>query len=76
MVAKLGFAVTTFFELLSPLCLLSRHFRYVWVAVIVSFHVGTRLLMNIFFWHNLLLMAVLLIDLDYWVARVWVVLSW
>jgi hypothetical protein len=75
MAAKLGFAVTTFFELLSPLCLLSRHFRYVWLAVIVSFHVGARLLLNIFFWHNLLLMAVLLIDLDYWGARVFALSS-
>lgn len=56
---KVGFAVTTLFEILSPLILLSRRFRLAWLAVIVPFHFLSLLTMNIFFWENLVLMAVL-----------------
>ncbi len=57
---KVGFAVTTLFEVLSPLCLLSSRFRWAWLAVIIPFHVTTLLTMNIFFWENLLLILVFL----------------
>lgn len=60
-----GFVIVTIFELLSPLVLFSRRFRYVWLAVIVGFHFGTLLLMNIFFVPNLILMVVM-IDFDRW----------
>lgn len=63
-ILNVGFAVTTLFELLSPLCLVARGFRLVWLAVMVVFHFSTLLLMNIFFWHNLLLFAVLLVDIS------------
>lgn len=60
-----GFIVVTIFEILSPLVLFSRRFRYAWLAVIIGFHVGTLLLMNIFFVHNLALLVVM-IDFDRW----------
>jgi hypothetical protein len=66
---KIGFVGITFFEMFSPLCLLFRRFRYAWLAVIVPFHFLSLWLMNIFFWHNLLLIAVLLVDIDYWLAK-------
>lgn len=58
-ILKAGFAVTTVFEILSPLALLYRRFRWVWLAVIVPFHFGTIVTMNIAFWENLVLIAVL-----------------
>ena len=54
-----GFAITTLFELLSPLALHHRRFRVAWLAVVIPFHFGTLILMNIFFWENLLILAVL-----------------
>jgi predicted DCC family thiol-disulfide oxidoreductase YuxK len=52
---KLGFAVVTIFEALSPLAVISQTFRRVWVCVILAFHVTTLLTMNIWFWENALL---------------------
>lgn len=63
-ILNVGFAVTTLFELLSPLCMVAREFRLVWLAVMVAFHFATLVLMNIFFWQNLLLFAVLLVDIS------------
>jgi hypothetical protein len=60
---KAGFLVTTVFEVLSPVALLRRGFRWAWIAVIVPFHVMTLFTMNIFFWENLVLIAVLFTDL-------------
>jgi hypothetical protein len=54
---KLGYAVTTLFEILAPLIVVNSWFRRVWIAVIVPFHVMTLVTMNIFFWENLLLIA-------------------
>lgn len=62
-VIRIGYFVTTIFEVLSPLCLFWRRFRYLWFIVIVPFHFSTWFLMGIFFWHNLLLMPVLLVDI-------------
>ncbi len=62
-VIHIGYFVTTLFEFMSPLCLFSRRFRYVWFVVMVPFHFSTGLLMNIFFWHNLLLLPVLFVDI-------------
>jgi hypothetical protein len=59
-----GFALVTIFELLAPLCLISRRFRYAWLSVIVPFHFSTLVTMKIFFWQNLLLICVLLLDID------------
>ena len=55
---KAGFLLTTLFELSSALTLVSRRFRMAWLAVIVSFHLVTLFAMNIFFWENLVLSAV------------------
>jgi hypothetical protein len=57
---KVGYFVTTLFELGSAGALFSRVFRLVWLVVIVSFHFVTLFAMNIFFWENLLLVLVIL----------------
>ena len=56
---KVGYFVTTLFELGSAGALFSRLYRRVWLVVIVSFHFVTLLAMNIFFWENLLLVLVI-----------------
>ncbi len=66
---KFGYFVTTIFEMLAPLCLFNRWFRYLWLVVIGFFHVASLLTMNIFFWENLFLFAVLLTPLPYLFAR-------
>jgi len=55
----LGMLVTTVVEILSPLALVKPRFRWVWLAVIAGFHLSTLFLMDIFFWENLVLLAVL-----------------
>jgi hypothetical protein len=55
----LGMVVVTTLEVLSLLVLRSRKLRAVWLAVLIPFHLFTLLLMNIFFWENLILLAVL-----------------
>jgi hypothetical protein len=62
---RIGFAVTTLFEILSPLVLISRWFRRVWLVVVVPFHVTTLFTMNIFFWENILLIAVFVVPAGY-----------
>jgi len=56
---KGGYFVTTLFELTSVGVLFSQRFRLLWLVVIASFHVITLVSMNIFFWENLVLMAVI-----------------
>jgi hypothetical protein len=65
---KLGYAVTTVLEVLSPLVLFNKWFRRAWLLVIVPFHLTTLLTMNIIFWENILLIAVFLTGLPYLVA--------
>lgn len=65
---KTGFAVATVFEILAPLALISRRFRWAWVPVIGLFHLSTLALMGIFFWENLLLVAVLFTPVGQWIA--------
>jgi hypothetical protein len=62
---KIGYAITTVFEILSPLCLIWTWFRRVWVPVILLFHVVTLLTMNIFFWENILLILVFIPAIGY-----------
>jgi len=52
---KVGFIVTTLFELLSPVALFHRRFRYVWLIYMAGFHIATMLFMRILFWENMLL---------------------
>jgi len=55
-----GFFLVTVVEVLSPFCLVSRRFRYFWLVTIFSFHLLTLLLMQIFFWENLILLTLLM----------------
>jgi hypothetical protein len=57
-----GLIVVTAFELLAPCCLFSRRFRWAFVIVMVPFHLVVFLTMNILFWENLALFALLLRD--------------
>ncbi len=58
---KLGFPVITFFEIAAPLCLASSHFRWVFIPVMLSFHLLSLVVMNIFFFDDMLF-YLLLID--------------
>jgi hypothetical protein len=62
-IMKIGFFVTTVAEALSPLAVFHRRFRHVWLAIIVPFHFVTLFTMNIFFWENLILIALLFTDI-------------
>ena len=68
--AKGVFAVTTLLELLAPFCLVDDRFRRVWLAVMIPFHISTWFLMDIFFWENLVLAVLLLVDVEAIAARV------
>jgi hypothetical protein len=61
---RVGFPVVTLFELLSPLCVFSKRFRWIWIAVMVPFHIGTGLLMGIWFTYNLALIPILVAGFD------------
>jgi hypothetical protein len=50
-----GFPVVTVFELLSPVALVSRGFRWLWIPVMCGFHLATGLLMQIWFTANVVL---------------------
>ncbi len=66
---KLAFAVTGLLEALSPLCLVSRWFRWVWMSAMIPFHVTTLLTMNIFFWPNIAMILLFVTDCDRLFAR-------
>jgi hypothetical protein len=61
---RLGFPLVTLLELLAPLCVFSKPFRWGWIAVMAPFHVGTGLLMGIWFTQNLALFPLLVGGLD------------
>ena len=50
---KMGFPLITFFEITAPFCMVYRKFRYVWLSVMVPFHIMVWVFMGIFFWANL-----------------------
>ncbi len=52
---RVGFMVINIFEILAPFCLVSRKFRYAFVAVMAPFHILSWLLMHVFFWQTLAL---------------------
>lgn len=62
---KVGYFVTTIFEVLSPIALISAPFRRLWLFVILPFHFFTLLTMNIFFWENMLLVALFVGGIGY-----------
>jgi len=68
---RAAFAVTTVFEILSPLALVSRRFRKLWLIVIVPFHLATLVTMNIFFWENLILLLLVFTDLPTLLGEAW-----
>ena len=63
MVLNAGFPVVTTFEVLAPLCVVSRPFRTAFLAVMVPFHLCSWIFMEVFFWRNLLL-YMLLVEWD------------
>jgi hypothetical protein len=67
-ILKAGFAVTTVFELLGPLCLVAPRLRRAWIAVIVGMHVANRFTMKLFFWQNSALILLLLTGPERWVT--------
>jgi hypothetical protein len=66
---KLGFVVTTVFELVAPLSLIVPRLRRAWIPVIASMHLLNRLTMKLFFWQNSLLIVLLLTGTERTVAR-------
>ena len=56
-----GLPVITLFEIMAPLCLAVPHFRWIFMPVILSFHLLSLVFMNIFFFDDILL-YLLLID--------------
>ena len=62
---KLGFFCTTLLEISTPLILTSHRFRYVWISIMIPFHVFTFITMNIFFWENIILIILLLTEFPY-----------
>jgi hypothetical protein len=58
---RAGLPVITLFEITAPLCLISPWYRRVFIPVMLSFHLLSLVLMNIFFFDDMLL-YLLLID--------------
>jgi hypothetical protein len=52
---KMGFPIITFFEITAPICMISRRFRYLWLLMMVPFHLMVWVFMGIMFWANLAL---------------------
>ncbi len=50
-----GFPFVTLFEVLAPLCFVSSRFRWVFIVVMLPFHLLAWIVMEIFFWEPLLL---------------------
>ncbi len=71
LILKVGFLIITFLELLAPLCLILPRFLKLWLAVIIPFHFLSWFLLNIFFWENLLLIALLMTNVDNWFTCLW-----
>lgn len=66
---KMGYLVLTVFEILSPLVLFNRPFRYVWILAMVGLHVSSLFMMNIFFWENTILIAVFFTSFPCWFSE-------
>src|SRR5690606_6139741 len=62
---KVGFAVITMCEVLSPLILINQQFRRLWILVVVPFHVATLMTMNIAFVENCVLILLLYTSFAY-----------
>lgn len=58
---KLGLPGITLFEMAAPLCLVSSHFRWIFIPVMLSFHLLSLVFMNIFFFDDMFV-YLLLVD--------------
>jgi hypothetical protein len=58
---RAGLSVITFFEITAPVCLISPLYRCIFIPVMLSFHLLSLVLMNIFFFDDMLL-YLLLVD--------------
>lgn len=58
---KLGLPAVTLFEIAAPLCLVSSHFRWIFIPFMLSFHLLSLVFMNIFFFDDMLV-YLLLVD--------------
>jgi hypothetical protein len=56
-----GLPFITLFEITAPLCLASSHYRWIFIPVMLSFHLMSLVFMNIFFFDDMLL-YLLLVD--------------
>jgi hypothetical protein len=56
-----GLPFITLFEMTAPLCLVSSHYRWIFIPVMLSFHLLSLVFMNIFFFDDMLL-YLLLVD--------------
>jgi hypothetical protein len=61
LILRSGLPVITLFEITAPLCLASSHFRWIFIPVMLSFHLLSLVFMNIFFFDDMLL-YLLLVD--------------
>ena len=61
LILRLGLPVITLFEMTAPLCLVSSHYRWIFIPTMLSFHLLSLVFMNIFFFDDMLL-YLLLVD--------------
>ncbi|HEY7089704.1 MAG TPA: hypothetical protein VH518_16520, partial [Tepidisphaeraceae bacterium] len=64
MALKVGFVCLSLLEILSLLCLSSKWFRRLWLAVMLPFHILSWPLLQTLFVYNIAFIWVLLIDWD------------
>ncbi len=69
MILKLGFPIITIIEVLAPICLFWRWFRYAFLLIMIPFHFLSWIFFNIMFWENLVL-YVLFFDIEGIVKRI------
>lgn len=53
---RAGLVISTIFEIASPFVLFSKRLRAIWLPLMLIFHVGIWLTMNILFWQNIVLL--------------------
>lgn len=61
---QLAMLGTTIMEILAPLALVLRRFRYIWLSFVIGFHLGSAVLLDTFFWEMMLVVAASLVALD------------
>ena len=66
---QIGFPIITLFEVLAPLCLISPRFRWIWIAVMIAFHLTVLCLMKISFLSHILLILLFFTNIDRLLAR-------